>query len=39
MLKRQASGKYAGKVAGREQRKAHVAAHPLPKDPLADVFR
>lgn len=35
MLKRQRQGKYASKVASRQQRKEHVAAHPLPVDELA----
>ena len=38
-LRRRAQGKYAGKVAQREGRKAHLAANPAPRDPLADVFR
>lgn len=39
MLKRQQQGKYASKVASREERKQHVAANPLPHDELADVFK
>ena len=39
MLKRQQQGKYVAKVASREERKQHVAANPLPKDELADVFK
>ena len=36
MLKRQRQGKYASKVASREQRKGHLAAHPMPMDELAN---
>lgn len=39
MLKRQQQGKYVSKVQSREGRKAHVAAHPLPRDELGDVFK
>ena len=39
MLKRQQQGKYVAKVASREGRKAHVAANPMPKDVLGDVFK
>lgn len=39
MLKRQQQGKYVAKVQSREQRKAHVAANPLPKDQLGGVFK
>ena len=36
MLKRQRQGKYVAKVNARQQRKAHVAEHPLPEDELAN---
>lgn len=39
MLKRRQQGKYANKVASREERKQHVADNPLPHDELADVFK
>lgn len=39
MLKRQQQGKYVAKVTSRQERKLHVAAHPLPKDALGDVFK
>ncbi|GAB4815163.1 hypothetical protein N2152v2_002209 [Parachlorella kessleri] len=39
LLKKQQSGKYAGKVASKAARKQHVADNPLPHDELADVFR
>ena len=39
LLKKQQSGKYAGKVASKVARKQHVADNPLPPDELADVFR
>ena len=38
-LKRKVQGKYTSKVASREQRIAHIAANPLPKDALRNVFR
>ena len=38
-LKRRMQGKYTDKVASREQRKAHLAANPMPKNALGDVFR
>lgn len=37
-LRRQKSGKYSAKVQARQQRKDHVAANPVPKSALADVF-
>lgn len=39
MIKKQASGKYVSKVAAKAGRKQHVAANPLPRDPLGDTFR
>lgn len=39
MIKRQQQGKYVAKVTARQERKLHVAANPLPIDPLADVFK
>ncbi|KAL4452775.1 hypothetical protein ABPG75_008437 [Micractinium tetrahymenae] len=39
MLKRQQQGKYVAKVQSRQERKQHVAANPLPKDVLGDVFK
>ncbi|KFM27033.1 Ribosome biogenesis protein brx1 [Auxenochlorella protothecoides] len=38
-LKKQQSGKYGAKVDAREHRKQHVAANPLPRSELADVFQ
>jgi ribosome biogenesis protein BRX1 len=37
--KAQAQGKYATKVASREQRKLHVISNPTPRDEFADVFK
>ncbi|PSC75219.1 ribosome biogenesis BRX1-like [Micractinium conductrix] len=39
MIKRQQQGKYVSKVQSRQDRKLHVAAHPLPRDELGDVFK
>ncbi|KAL4420930.1 hypothetical protein ABPG77_001413 [Micractinium sp. CCAP 211/92] len=39
MLKRRQQGKYVSKVQSRQERKQHVAANPLPKDALGDVFK
>lgn len=38
-LKKKAQGKYVAKVASRQNRKAHIAANPLPKNALGDVFK
>ncbi len=38
-LKKKAQGKYVAKVASRQQRKAHIANNPLPKNELGDVFK
>ncbi|KAK9820122.1 hypothetical protein WJX72_006346 [[Myrmecia] bisecta] len=39
LVKKQQSAKYGTKVAARQKRREHKAAHPLPHDELADVFR
>lgn len=39
MLKRQQQGKYVAKVQSRQERKLHVAANPLPENPLGGVFK
>jgi hypothetical protein len=38
-IKKQSSGKYTAKVKARGRRREHVAAHPIPKDELGDVFK
>jgi ribosome biogenesis protein BRX1 len=38
-MKRSAQGKYISKVRNRQHRKEHVAAHPLPRSELDDVFK
>ncbi|KAG2450902.1 hypothetical protein HYH02_004734 [Chlamydomonas schloesseri] len=38
-LKRKAAGKYGSKVAARDRRTEHVAAHPLPRSPLDGIFK
>ncbi len=37
--KKQAAGKYVGKVQAREARKQHVTENPLPRSELDDLFR
>lgn len=38
-VKKQSAGKYGAKVKARSRRREHVAAHPIPKDELGDVFK
>lgn len=38
-IKKQSAGKYSAKVKARGKRREHVAAHPIPKDELGDVFK
>ncbi|PNW86782.1 hypothetical protein CHLRE_02g095400v5 [Chlamydomonas reinhardtii] len=38
-IKRKAAGKYGSKVAARDRRTEHVAAHPLPRNPLDSIFK
>ncbi|KAG2426956.1 hypothetical protein HXX76_012741 [Chlamydomonas incerta] len=38
-IKRKAAGKYGSKVAARDRRTDHVAANPLPRNPLDGIFK
>lgn len=38
-IKRQKAGKYARKVAGRQDQREHRLENPMPRSELADVFR
>ncbi len=38
-IKKQSAGKYSSKVKARGRRREHVAANPIPKDELGDVFK
>ncbi|BDA41073.1 Ribosome biogenesis protein BRX1 homolog [Coccomyxa sp. Obi] len=38
-IKKQSAGKYSAKVKARGKRREHVAANPIPKDELGDVFK
>ena len=38
-LKQRKAGKYGKRVAAQQRRREHKAAHPMPRDALADVFK